>query len=80
MLKCASNVKVLLEKRREEFGVRDALGTMKVASALSRSMRGASHQPVFMGHLLFVIYACPVYLVDGSVFVWVRVPITDGKH
>ena len=43
---------------------------MWIASAESRSVRGASHQPIFMGDCLFVTHICPVCPGNGSVFVY----------
>ena len=37
---------------------------LQIASAKSRSSRGASHQPADMGRRLLVTRICPVFLVD----------------
>ena len=43
---------------------------MLIASAKSRSVRGASHQPAFMSSSLLVTRICPVYLVEELVLVF----------
>ena len=43
---------------------------MLIASAKSRSARGASHQPAVMISYLLVTRVCPVYLVEGLVIVF----------
>ena len=56
----------------EKNGLPPMANIMQIASAKSRSMRGASQQPDFIGSCLTISHMClPVYLVvDGLVLVF----------
>ena len=43
------------------------LNVVLIASAKSRSARGASHQPVFMGSSLTISHTCLPFLLSGRV-------------
>ena len=51
---------------------------MLIASAKSQSMRGAFHQPVFMGSCLTISHTCLPFLPSGRVSPCLLCPLMIG--